>query len=608
MYSLARSARSARIDSKYFRKYDINVLLETVSKRRDSRSGTNTRGASPRRARPPRLLPPSSSSRKKSTLGTSRAIAAASPPGPPPSPPFASPSGPRAPPPRSLARGPTAASRARAPPPRRARRRRRARRPRVARETRPGDASPLAPPPPSRRRRWRPRRASGPPRAPRPPRPPPGTRPRPPTRRTRRAPRAPRGASIREARSGRRRRPPRASRATFVVVPGSELELESSSRLDDPALSWAPNPSSPPPNAPAAAFSAFSIASRVTRISSSSGFAHAASHSAGSRSVSRMNRYCTGGSHHRRALAWKYFTSSRNASESRRSSTMTQSRVVITQCITFGGESRGYPPASRGATQNVGGERSDFDSDARVPGSDPAGPARDPAGPPLEPLDPRASSPSSSPRSFRATSASASTSNGRLFSSSTLGTTCAGVSNRSNAHCLVVLFISRSCAIHSYASRGANTKSFTTGFPPGPIKPGGLGRAAPRRAVDDSPSSTGKPTWNTNSPQSSRCHHVNAPAAESRVARSRGTPTPPPGAEGAEGGAVVGVSSRPGSGSGSGSVSGRFGSGFGSGSKSSGKGHRRNRGSVGTPPRSSASRWNICRLRGSGASTTSAKE
>ena len=128
--------------------------------------------------------------------------------------------------------------------------------------------------------------------------------------------------------------------------------------------------------------------------------------------------------------------------------------------------------------------------------------------------------------------------------------TCAGVSNRSNAHCLVVLFISRSCAIHSYASRGANTKSFTTGFPPGPIKPGGLGRAAPRRAVDDSPSSTGKPTWNTNSPQSSRCHHVNAPAAESRVARSRGTPTPP-GAEGAEGGAVVGVSSRPGSGSGS---------------------------------------------------------
>ena len=209
------------------------------------------------------------------------------------------------------------------------------------------------------------------------------------------------GGVRRERRERRERARPRRrvrARAPFIVVPGSELELESSSRLD-PVLSWAPNPSSPLPNAPAAAFSAFSIASRVTRISSSSGFAHAASHSAGSRSVSRMNRYCTGGSHHRRALAWKYFTSSRNASESRRSSTMTQSRVVITQCITFGGESRGYPPASRGATQNVGGERWDdcnVPADARVPGSDPAGPPRDPpAGPPLEPLDPRASSSSS---------------------------------------------------------------------------------------------------------------------------------------------------------------------------------------------------------------------
>ena len=47
-------------------------------------------------------------------------------------------------------------------------------------------------------------------------------------------------------------------------------------------------------------------------------------------------------------------TSSRKRTETRRSSTITQSRHVSTRWGMFGGESSGAPPASRGATQKVG--------------------------------------------------------------------------------------------------------------------------------------------------------------------------------------------------------------------------------------------------------------
>eukprot|EP00982_Pelagococcus_subviridis_P013550 31263-Pelagococcus_subviridis.AAC.9 len=91
-------------------------------------------------------------------------------------------------------------------------------------------------------------------------------------------------------------------------------------------------------------------------------------HRAASARSSRRNRYSTGGSHQRAARRWKYCTSSTHSSDSLRSSTMTQSRRVITRWMTLGGESSGHPPASRGATQKTG-------SFAAVAAASPSAPA-----------------------------------------------------------------------------------------------------------------------------------------------------------------------------------------------------------------------------------------
>mmetsp|Transcript_1556 Transcript_1556/g.4043 ORF Transcript_1556/g.4043 Transcript_1556/m.4043 type:complete len:323 (-) Transcript_1556:10-978(-) len=92
-----------------------------------------------------------------------------------------------------------------------------------------------------------------------------------------------------------------------------------------------------------------------------------------------------------------------------------------------------------------------------------------------------------------------------------LGRNSSGVLKRSRPEKHRVEFVTSSCMISSYAGFSAKINIFTTGLPFGPMSAGdmmfGSGRAA----------------WKTNSPQSSRCHHVMAPFRETRVARSTKT-------------------------------------------------------------------------------------
>ena len=156
---------------------------------------------------------------------------------------------------------------------------------------------------------------------------------------------------------------------------------------------------------------------RVSRMCFARGIAAPTRHFSKSTRSSRTKRYCTGGSHQRAALLRKYSTSSRNASETRRASTITQSRAVITQWITLGGDNKGGPPASSGATQNVGRKepavfRRSLDASS--------------VSAPID-VPPREAS--------------------RISRSD--GTKRAGVSKRSSALCFDVAFIAPSCAIHS---------------------------------------------------------------------------------------------------------------------------------------------------------------
>mmetsp|Transcript_4098 Transcript_4098/g.9707 ORF Transcript_4098/g.9707 Transcript_4098/m.9707 type:complete len:200 (-) Transcript_4098:144-743(-) len=118
----------------------------------------------------------------------------------------------------------------------------------------------------------------------------------------------------------------------------------------------------------------------------------------------------------------------------------------------------------------------------------------------------------------------------------------------------------------SYALRAAKTKSLTTGLPEGP-RSTGFSWCLPRTSFK------GNPTWSRNSPPSSRCHHVSACLALTRVAMSHGTRNSP---------------SDP--------------------LKSVGSGQSRNSGNLGMFGSPSSERWNICRFRGGSPLRTSSNE